>query len=396
MTDAGDTPGSDPRAHNVVEQTAPHGAADAGRAEHVLRIAVLAPPWIPVPPPGYGGIEYVVALLCDALVARGHDVELFCAPGSQSRAKVRPLLPRAHPEAIERSLFEADHVGLAFAAFDEADADGHPFDVVHDNCGYTPLAMADRIALPLVHTVHGPFDDDTSVHYSHHGAKGHIVCISHSQAGMAPDGVPIGGVVHNPIDVDSWPVGLHKKDYLLWLGRFVPEKGPQRAIHVAQMADRPLVLAGTVQRGYERFFATEIEPHIDGERITFVGEVGGARKQKLFADAFAFLMPIRWPEPFGMVMVEALAAGTPVLAFDQGAAPEIVENGRNGFLVDDEEQMAAAVDKVGAIDPMECRRSAERFSPDRVAARYETMYEAAIAAGGRGGREARRTGAPAA
>jgi glycosyltransferase involved in cell wall biosynthesis len=393
VTDAGGPSDTYPQADNVVPQS-PHGESPHGRAERALHVAMLAPPWIPVPPPGYGGIEEVVALLTDALVQRGHDVELFCAPGSQSRAKVRPLLPRAHPEAIERSLFESDHVGLAFAALDEAAAAGSPFDVVHDHCGFTPLAMADRIAVPLAHTVHGPFDDDTKVYYSHNSWKGTIVCISHSQAGMGPKDVQVAGVVHNPIDVDAWPVGLHKQDYLLWLGRFVAEKGPHRAIRVAQMARRPLILAGTVQPGHEKFFANEIEPHIDGTNVQFVGEVGGARKQQLFADAFAFLMPIRWPEPFGMVMVESLAAGTPVLAFNQGAAPEIVENGRNGFLVDDEEEMAAAVEPAGKLDPMECRRSAERFSPDRVAARYEAMYDVAIAAGPRRREPGRGAGAP--
>jgi glycosyltransferase involved in cell wall biosynthesis len=395
VTHPSEAPAGHPQAHNVVQQTARH-ETPAGHAEPPRRIAMLAPPWIPVPPPGYGGIEAVVALLCDALVERGHDVELFCAPGSSSAAKVRPLLPRAYPESIERSLIEADHVALAFAAFDEAAAQGDPFDVVHDHCGFAPLAMADRVAVPLVHTVHGPFDDDSSSYYSHHASKGSVVCISHSQATMAPDGAPIAGVVHNPIDVDRWPVGLHKDDYLLWLGRFVAEKGPQRAIRVAKMTGRPLVLAGTVQPRHERFFATEIQPHIDGEQIRFVGEAGGARKQQLFADAFAFLMPIRWPEPFGMVMVESLAAGTPVLAFEQGAAPEIVENGRNGFLIHDEEEMAARVEAAGKLDPMECRRSAERFSPDRVAARYEAMYEGAMA-DGRGRRPeavtARGTGA---
>jgi glycosyltransferase involved in cell wall biosynthesis len=377
-----------------VAQSAPHDGAPHGRAERPLRLAMLAPPWIPVPPPGYGGIEEVVALLCDALVRRGHHVELFCAPGSRSQAKVRPLLPRAHPESIERSLIEADHVARAFEAFDAAAAAGSTFDVVHDHCGFTPLAMADRLALPLVHTVHGPFDDDTTVYYAHNGPKGTVVCISHSQASMAPAELPVAGVVHNPIDVDAWPVGRHKQDYLLWLGRFVEEKGPHRAIRVAQMTGRPLVLAGTVQPRHERFFATEIEPHIDGDRVRYVGEVGGARKQQLFADAFAFLMPIRWPEPFGMVMVESLAAGTPVLAFDQGAAPEIVEHGRNGFLVRDEEQMAAVVDDAGRLDPMECRRSAERFSPDRVSARYEQMYDVAIAAGIEHRRAGRAAGAP--
>jgi glycosyltransferase involved in cell wall biosynthesis len=364
--------------HNAVQQSGPPGKPDREQVEDPRRIAMLAPPWIPIPPPGYGGIEFVLDLLCDALVARGHDVELFCAPGSKSRAKVRPLLERAHPESIERSLFEADHVGRAFDAIDAAAEAGEPFDLIHDHCGYTPLAMARRIGLPLVHTVHGPFDRDTKPFYAVHGSKGSLVCISRSQANMAPKGANVAAVVYNPIDVESWPWKQYKEDYLLWLGRFVPEKGPQRAITVAKESGRPLVLAGTVQRGYERFFATEIEPHIDGERIRFVGEVGGARKQHLFANAFAFLMPIAWPEPFGMVIVEALAAGTPVLAFAHGAAPEIVQHGVNGFLVEDEHEMAAMVEKAGGIDPAMCRKSAERFSPDSVAAGYENVYRQAL------------------
>jgi len=366
------------RGHNVVPQPAHGPAAEREPVERILRIAMLAPPWIPVPPPGYGGVEEVLALLCDALVERGQDVELFCAPGSSSKARLRPLLPAAHPEAIERALFEADHTARAFAAVDEAARSGNPFDLVHDHTGYTALAMADRLGTPLVHTVHGPFDQDTTEFYDHHGRNGSMVCISHSQARDAPGGANVVAVVHNPIDVGSWPVGLHKQDYLLWVGRFVPEKGPQRAIRIARAARRPLVLAGVVQPRHERFFATEIQPHIDGQAVQYVGEVGGARKQRLFADAFAFLMPITWPEPFGMVMVEALAAATPVLAFAHGAAPEIIEHGKTGFLVQDEDEMAALVDKAGQFDPLQCRRSAERFSPDRVAARYEAAYRRAL------------------
>jgi glycosyltransferase involved in cell wall biosynthesis len=364
--------------HNDVQRTARPDPGRDRKPERQLRIAMLAPPWIPIPPPGYGGIEYVVALITDALVERGHDVELFCAPGSHSKAFVRPLLPEAHPHEIERALIEADHVARAFEEFDQAAVAGHAFDVVHDHCGYTPLAMADRVGLPLVHTVHGPFDKDTTLYYDRHGHKGDVVCISRSQAGMAPAGANVRAVVYNPIDVEAWPVGYQKQDYLLWVGRFTAEKGPQRAIKVARATGRRLILAGVVQPRQERFFATEIEPHLDGRQIEYIGEVGGARKQQVFADAFAFLMPITWPEPFGMVMVEALAAGTPVLAFDHGAAVEIVENGVNGFLVHDEDEMAALVARAAEIRPEDCRRSAERFSPHRVAAGYEAAYAAAL------------------
>src|SRR5256885_7275802 len=143
----------------------------------------------------------------------------------------------------------------------------------------------------------------------------------------------------------------------------VPEKGPHIPPQVPRDPGRPITLPGNVQPRYDRFFATQVQPHLDGENIRYVGEVGGAGKQRLFADAFAFLMPIRWPEPFGLVMVEALAAGTPVLAFAHGAAPEIVEHGVNGFLVQDEEEMARVVEGAGELEPLQCRRGAERFAP---------------------------------
>jgi glycosyltransferase involved in cell wall biosynthesis len=257
--------------------------------------------------------------------------------------------------------------------------------------------MADRESTPLVHTVHGPFDHDTTPYYARHGRKGHVVCISRSQAGMAPEEAAVDAVVYNPIDVDSWPVGYRKDDYLLFMARMVEEKGPHRAITVAKESGRPLVLAGPVQPGQERFFANEVQPHIDGQQIRYVGEVGGARKQQLFADAFAFLMPIRWPEPFGLVMVEALAAGTPVLAFAHGAAPEIVEHGVNGFLVQDEHEMARLVDKAADIEPMRCRQTAaERFAPDRVALGYEAVYRRAMSAPASAARQAHRVGGAAA
>jgi glycosyltransferase involved in cell wall biosynthesis len=364
--------------HNRVPQPVRLPVAERPEAGETYRIAVLAPPWIPVPPPGYGGIEEVVALLCDALVERGHDVELFCAPGSSSKAKVRTLLAEAHPESIERALFEADHTARAFELVDGAASSDGSFDVLHDHSGFTALAMADRLDVPVVHTVHGPFDRDTSPYYDHHGGKGRVVCISRAQAEMAPAGARVRSVVFNPIDFDAWPVGFEKDDYLLWVGRFVAEKGPQRAIRVAKATGRRLILAGVVQPRQERFFADEIQPHVDGEQIRFVGEVGGARKQHLFAQAYAFLMPITWPEPFGMVMVEALSGGTPVLAFPNGAAPEIVEHGRSGFLVRDEDEMAAMVPRAGELKPEDCRKSAERFSPHTVAAGYEDAYRDAI------------------
>ena len=360
-------------------------AADAG--VDPLRVAVLAPPWIPVPPPAYGGIETVLDMLCEALVARGHEVTLFAAPGSRSAARLRLPLAAAHPDEIGSSLRESDHVACAWDEIDQAAELGEAFDVVHDHSGFTALAMADRVSAPVVHTVHGPLDQTTNRFYQRHGHKARLVAISRSQAASAPAGVRIADVVPNPIVVDRWPLVLNKQEYLLWVGRMDPVKGAHRAIEAAQRAGRTLVLAGPVQTGQERYFREMVKPHIDGRRVRYVGELGGTAIQELFANAAALLMPVRWREPFGMVMVEALACGTPVIAFPEGAAAEIVIDGENGMLVTDEAEMARAVKRLGSIDPERCRASvAQRYDVSVTAVGYEHVYRRAIAADRRGHR----------
>ncbi len=290
---------------------------------------MLAPPWIPVPAPGYGGVESVVSALTEALVRRGHAVTLFCAPGSASSATVMTLLDDSHPDEIERSLYEVDHVARAFEEIDLA-ASGDRFDVVHDHCGFTALAMADRIDTPLVHTLHGP------VHRRHRGVLrpprpqggARRASAARSSHRRRPSSARSSSIP-NPIDVPAWPLQERKDDYLLWIGRMTPEKGPHRAIAAARAADVPLVLAGVIQPGQQAFFDREVAPHLDGDRVRFVGEVGGPAKRSLFARARGLLMPIRWEEPFGMVMVEALACGTPVIAFPEGAARELVLDGHD-------------------------------------------------------------------
>jgi glycosyltransferase involved in cell wall biosynthesis len=350
------------------------------RTGAALRIAMLAPPWISVPPPGYGGVEWVVSGLTEALVSRGHMVTLFCAPGSRSSATVVTLLDKHHPDEIERSLHESDHVARAFDEIELAPP-GRRFDVVHDHCGFTALAMAERLDTPLVHTLHGQFTRSTSAFYARHGYKAALVGISRAQvaSSVAPAGLDVVDVIPNPIDVRSWPLREKKDDYLLWVGRMTAEKGPQRAIAAARMAGLPLVMAGVIQRGQQGFFDREVAPHVDGDRVRFVGEVGGVAKRKLFAGARALLMPIRWEEPFGMVMVEALACGTPVIAFSEGAACELVIEGKTGFLVDDEVEMAAAVGRLHTIAPQTCRAwVAEHCDVDAVAVAYEQVYRSVV------------------
>jgi glycosyltransferase involved in cell wall biosynthesis len=344
------------------------------RERRPLRIAMLAPPWITVPPPGYGGVESVVDSLTEALVRRGHAVTLFCAPGSKSIAKVMTLLDVPHPDEIERSLYEADHVARAFELIDGMSG-GDRFDVVHDHCGFTSLAMADRLRTPLVHTLHGQFTEQTAAFYARHGHKGALIAISRAQLACAPAGLRPLAVIPNPIAAANWPLRRKKDDYLLWVGRMTADKGPHRAIEAARLAGRPLVLAGVVQPGQRAFFEREVAPHVDGKAVRFVGEVTGARKLSLFSRASALLMPIRWEEPFGMVIIEALAGGTPVIAFDEGAVPEVIVDGETGFIVADEAAMAAAVPRLRDISPADCRAwVVDHCDVDTVAAAYESAY----------------------
>ena len=345
-----------------------------------MAIAMLAPPWIPIPPPGYGGIESVIALLCDGLVERGNEVTLFAAPGSNSPAHVHEVLPSTHEDEVEKALHESDHVARAFEEIEHAGGDGSRFDVIHDHCGFTALAMANRVGVPVVHTLHGPFTGGTAEFYAQHWRKVHVVAISETQKASAPEGMEIAAVVPNPINASEWEYTPEKDDFLLWVGRMAEVKGPDRAIAAAKEAGVPLKLGGVVQPGQEAFYEAEVEPHLDGESVEYVGEVGGESKKDLFSRARGLLMPIRWEEPFGMVMVEAMACGTPVIAFPEGAASDIVLDGETGFLVNDEHEMAAAVGRLGEIDPQACRdRVMECSDVGRVAAEYEDVYRRAVA-----------------
>jgi glycosyltransferase involved in cell wall biosynthesis len=345
----------------------------------MMRVAMLAPPWIPVPAPDYGGIEEVVRLLSRGLVARGHDVTLFAAPGSESDAVVVEVLDEAQPDNIEDSLIEATYVGAVFDRIDAARRAGKPFDVIHDHCPAVALAMADRLPEPFVHTLHGPFADDRIELYRSQGHKATLVAISATQQALAPGGVLCRFVVPNPIELDEWAYSGAEGDGLIFVGRMDPDKGPDRAITAAKLAGEKLTLAGPIQPDHEEYFASEVEPHIDGEQIRYIGPVAGAEKHDLFAGAAALLMPIEWDEPFGLVMVEANAVGTPVIAFGRGAATEIVRDGENGYLVGSVEEMADAIHKLADIERAACRESvASRFSVDRVCDGYELAYNDAI------------------
>jgi glycosyltransferase involved in cell wall biosynthesis len=194
---------------------------------------------------------------------------------------------------------------------------------------------------------------------------------------MAPEGVTVDLVIPNPVDLDEWPFSAVKDDSLLFMGRMDPDKGPDRAIAAARAAGSRLILAGPVQEDHREYFAESVAPMVDDDQIRYAGTVGGAERQRLFAQSKGLLMPIEWAEPFGLVMVEALATGTPVIAFDRGSAREIVSDGENGFLVASTDEMAGAIGRLHEIDPAACRASVEaRFGLPHVLDAYESAYAA--------------------
>ena len=338
-----------------------------------MRIAILSPPWLPVPPTGYGGIEWIVSLLADGLVARGHEVTLFASGDSRTTASLAWVYEHGPSELIGRSLPELRHV---LAALERAGE----FDVINDHSGPLGAAVGGLVQTPVVHTVHGPLDAEPGEVYEAIGRIAPsvgLISLSLNQRRPKP-GLNWVANIPNALDLEHYPCKPHKGDYLLFLGRMNHEKGAHRAIAVAMEVGLPLKLAGKVRERRERaYFADFVEPHLSDE-IEYLGEVNHGTKVELLQNARVTLFPIEWEEPFGLVMIESMACGTPVIATRHGAVPEVIQDGRGGVIVDTSREFPAALERADGIEPLECRRYVEeRFAPKRMVGDYERAYEAA-------------------
>ena len=346
----------------------PRAAAAPSRPLHV---AMVAPPYYGIPPEGYGGVESVVAGLVDGLVDRGHRVTLLAAGEHATRAQRFIRTWDEHPaDQLGEALPEVVNAARVSALIGA----GTDYDVVHDHSLAGPLLARGRRA-PTVVTVHGPMNELDDV-YRPLAPDVSLVAISENQRRSAAD-LNWVGTVHNAIDVSTFPFRDRKDDYVLFLGRFHETKGPHLAIDAARAAGVRIVLAGKcAEQPEQEFYEAEIAPRL-GPDAEYVGDADSEEKRRLLAGARCLVFPILWDEPFGMVMVEAMACGTPVVAFPNGSVPEVVVDGRTGIVVEREAELAGAIERARGLDPADCRRHAEEsFGIEAMAAGYEEVYRA--------------------
>jgi glycosyltransferase involved in cell wall biosynthesis len=357
-------------------------------ANRLLRIAQVAPLWLPVPPGGYGGAERIIDLLARWLVEQGHQVTLVASGDSSSPAHLQPVVP-CHLTRLMREGAAASYHHYVAASVAWVLQHQHRFDVIHMHVEphWIPvMAAAQRPVVFRLNTALSP--DDVWALENNPGV--HATAISHRQlAGLAAEARGRIPVIYNGCDFGDFRLGDRHEGYLAFLSRMGRHKNPVAAIEIARRAGMPLVLAGApVDARESRYFEREVRPLIDGRRVRYLGAVGGARKRALLRGAAALLFPVQWEEPFGIVMIEAMACGTPVLACARGAVPEVVDRGVTGFYADSPEELAPLVPEALALPRRAVRRRAEeRFSHRRMGADYLKLYaRLAAAAAPRDGR----------
>jgi glycosyltransferase involved in cell wall biosynthesis len=341
-----------------------------------MRIAQVAPLWERVPPPAYGGIELVVGLLTDELVRRGHEVTLFASGDSISLAKlesVHPCALRLDRTVKEYSVYDMLNLARVYEQAEE-------FDIIHSHIGFPALTYAKLVKTPTVHTLHGIFTPDNEKMFKH--AKNQpYVSISDAQREQRL-GLNCVATVYNGIDVNSYKFYAQPEEppYLAFLGRISPEKGTHLAIEIAKKAGWRLKMAGKVDVVDVEYYENEIKPLIDGKQIEYLGEANHEQKNALMGGAVATLFPITWREPFGLVMVESMASGTPVIAMNLGSTQEVIAHGKTGFLCNSIEECVSAISKVAELDRFACRENVwNRFSVQNMTDGYEAVYRKILA-----------------
>lgn len=330
-----------------------------------LRVAMLAPISWRTPPRAYGPWELVTSLLTEALVARGVDVTLFATADSITRATLSAVVPAGYSEdpRLDAKVCEMLHVATVFER-------AHEFDLIHNQADFVPLAFSRLVDTPMVTTIHGFSSERIVPVFERYDDRVAYVAISDSDRHPALD---YAATIHHGIPIDEFPFVEAPGDHLLFFGRIHPDKGAHEAIAAARATGADLVMAGIIQdAGYH---AEHVQPFIDGVRIRHVGVVGGEKRAATLGEARALLHLIGFDEPFGLSVVEAMACGTPVIAYRRGSMPELIDHGVTGFLVDSFDEAVEAIGRIGEIDRRACRRAVEqRFTVHRMADAYLALY----------------------
>ena len=341
-----------------------------------MRIAQVAPLWERVPPPAYGGIELVVGLLTDELVGRGHEVTLFASGDSISLAKLESV----HHQALrldsnvrEYGIYEMLQMSRVYEQASE-------FDIIHSHMGCVALPYGNLVKTPTVHTLHGIFTPDNEKMFTH-ARRQPYVSISDAQREPRLD-LNCVATVYNGIDLSTYDFYPEPQDppYLAFLGRISPEKGTHLAIEIAKRSGWRLKMAGKVDVVDVDYYEQQIKPHIDGKQIEYLGETDHEQKSALIGGAVATLFPITWREPFGLVMIESMAAGTPVIAMALGSTTEVIAHGKTGFLCNNVDEFVEAIDQVAQLNRNDCREHVSKhFSVQKMTAGYEAVYQQVLA-----------------
>ncbi len=344
-----------------------------------MRIAQISPLWERVPPFRYGGIELIVKLLTDELVRRGHSVTLFASGDSIVKAKLHSV----HDQALrlDSAIQEPDiyHQIMLADIYQEEYAN---FDIIHSHIGYPALPYSRYVKTPTVHTLHGAFTSDTAKIFRRFGEQP-LISISKSQREPCLD-LNYIHTAYNGIDTAVYPFYNEPAQpaYLAFVGRISPQKGAVEAIKIARASGLPLKIAGKVDVVDVDYYREKVEPLVDGEQIQYLGEVSHEDKVKLLGEATVTLFPITWREPFGLVMIESMAAGTPVIAMNLGSVPEVIADGKTGFVCDSVEQMIEMVLKATKLDRQTCREYVvNRFSVESMTDEYEKAYSMVMKSG---------------
>lgn len=335
-----------------------------------MRIAMLSPIAWRTPPRHYGPWERTASLLTEGLNAKGVDVTLFATGDSQTGGKLRSVCPKGYEEykTVHPKVWECLHISELFDNADE-------FDLIHNQFDFLPLTYSGLVSTPVVTTIHGFSSPDILPVFKKYNGKVHYVAISDSDRSPELDYI---ATIHHGIDLENFTFQPRPGEYLLYFGRIHHDKGTKEAIEIARRAGKKLIIAGFIQD--REYYETHVEPEIDGNRVVYVGSAGPGRRDELLGGAYALLHPIRFREPFGLSVIESMACGTPVIAFNLGSMPELIRDGVNGFLVSGVDEAVRAVPRVTDLDRADCRKNVEeRFTVSRVVDEYIKVYERILA-----------------